>query len=159
MELVRKSMSALVLTLSILVLTLTGCTNAPARITPGHLDVSAQAIQHSATISNIIQLSEKEAAKGKVIKGVLIGAVVGAVLSSGHSSSTRGDVAELGGIVGGYTTRKMYAKTIYRLTLKLDDKSVKEVYVKGGHYVVGKHVKITLDRNSGDVTSFVALKS
>ncbi len=138
--------------------TLSGCSSAPKRINPGHLDTSAQAINHSATISNIIQMSDKEAPAGKVFGGVLIGALVGNVLARGESDSTQEDVAELGGIIGGYIAKKKHAKTIYRLTLKLDDSSVKEVYVKGGHYIIGKRAKLTLDRNSGDVTSFLVLK-
>jgi hypothetical protein len=150
---------ALPLSVVILASTLNGCTSAPARINPGHLDTSVQAVQHTATISNIIQLSEKEAPNGKVFKGVLVGALIGGALSSGHSDSTQEDVAELGALIGGYSANKKHAKTIYRLTLNLDDKSVKEVYVRGGHYIVGKHAKITLDRNSGDVTSFVSIKA
>ncbi len=161
MESLKRTTTYLALPLSVLILasTLNGCSSAQARINPGHLDTSVQAVQHTATISNIIQLSEKEAPSGKVLKGVLLGALIGRVLASSHSDSTREDAAELGGIIGGLVAKNKHAKTIYRLTLNLDDKSVKEVYVRGGHYIVGKRAKLTLDRSSGDVTSFLVAKS
>ncbi len=45
----------------------------------------------------------------------------------------------------------------YKLTLALDDGSVKHIHVCGGAYVVGQHAKITVDKKSGGITSLVAL--
>jgi hypothetical protein len=156
---VKKSNLLIPTTALMLTMTLSACSSTPPRINPGHLDISERAVPHNATIGNIIQLSEKEAPTGKVFKGVLIGALIGRVLASHSSDSTREDAAELGGVIGGFTADKRNAKTIYRLTLSLDDKSVKEVYVRGGHYIVGERAKLTLDSSSGDVTSFLVLKS
>ena len=139
----------------LLISSLSGCSTQAPRITPGHLDVSEQTIPHMAKITNIIQLSEKEAPEGKVFGGVLLGALIGSTLASGESDSTQDDIAELGSVIGGYVAQKKYGKTIYRLTLALDDKSIKEVYVRGGHYILGKQAKITLHKKSGDITSFL----
>ena len=132
---------------------LTGCSSQATRITPGSLDVSSNVDLHNAKIINIVQLSEKEAPDEKVLTGILTGALVAAAITNDAPDSTQDDAIVLGGFVGEHIVSKKHGKTIYRLTLSLQDGTPKEVFVRGGNYQLGKMSKITIDKISGEVTS------
>ena len=154
-------MKRMVLLLSTLLLAinLTACSNTAPRITPGHLAISDKVDTHSARITNIIQLSEKEAPDGKVFLGSLAGIATAAILTDDSSDLVQDIATDLGADIGAGIATEKYGKTIYKLTLALDDGSVKHIHVRGGAYVVGRHAKITVDKKSGGITSLVALRS
>lgn len=137
-----------------------GCSKFEPRINPGKLDVSENVNTHSAKVVNIVQLSEKEAPAGKVIWSGIGGALLGAAITDGKSDDTQEAVAELGAVIGAGIAHHKYGKTVYRLTLAVNNgqtkNSLKQVYVRGGLYQVGQQTKITLDKKSGRVTSLLA---
>ena len=137
----------------------TGCSGSAPRITPGHLKASKDVVSHMARITNIVQLSKKEAPGGTVFLGTLAGFLVGSVLTDTHSESTQDFAQDIGGDIGEAMVINKYGKTIYRLTLALNDGSVKQIHVRGGAYVVGHHAKVTVNKKSGNITSLVALKT
>jgi len=145
-----------VVTLSAVILLggLTGCSNQAPRITPGFLEVSSQVETHSAKITNIVELSEKEVTEGKKLKGVLTGALIGAAITKDASDSSKHAGVTLGGFFGKKVVLKKHGKTIYRLSLSLDDGTQKEVYLRGGHYQIGSTSRVTLNKSSGEITSF-----
>lgn len=145
---------------SILVITsLNGCSQSAPRINPGYLEVSENVTSHTAKITNIVQLAKKEAPVGKMLLGGIAGAVVAGTLTDGKSDLVQDIATDIGGDVGAEAVRDKYGKTIYKLTLALNDGSVKQIHVRGGAYVVGRHTKITVDKKSGNITSLVALKT
>lgn len=145
---------------SLLVITsISGCSNSAPRINPGHLDVSENVTNHTARITNIIQLSEKEAPAGKMLLGGIAGMLVAGALTDGKSDLVQDIATDIGGDMGAEAARDKYGKTIYKLTLALNDGSVKQIHVRGGAYVVGRHAKVTLDKKTGNITSLLVLKS
>ena len=148
------SMSAL-----LMITSLNGCSSSAPRITPGTLQVSGKVSTHSARITNIVQLSEKEAPSDKMFLGDITGMLIAATLTDDKSDLVQDIATELGGDLGKAAVMDQYGKTIYRLTLVLDNGLVKQIHVRGGAYVVGRHAKITVHKKSGAITSLVALKS
>jgi hypothetical protein len=144
----------------ILVITsLSGCSQSAPRINPGYLEVSESITSHTARITNIVQLSEKEAPVGRMLLGGIAGAIVAGALTDGKSDLVQDIATDIGGDIGAEAARDKYGKTIYKLTLALNDGSVKQIHVRGGAYIVGRHAKITVDKKSGNITSLVALKT
>ena len=133
---------------------LTGCSSNAPRITPGHLEVSSHVETHTAKIKNIVELSEKEAPDGKMFKGILTGALVGAAITNDASDDAKEAGVLIGALIGEHAVMKKHGKTIYRLSLNLDDGTLKEVYVRGGHYQLGRLTKVTINKESGEITSF-----
>ena len=123
------------------------------------MDTSQNINGHTARITNIVQLSEKEAPDGKIFLGALTGFLIGSVITDDHSDSTQDFAQDVGGDLGEALVLKKYGKTIYRLTLALNNGSVKHIHVRGGDYVVGRHAKVTVNKKSGDITSLVALET
>jgi len=150
---------ALSITTIILTTSLTACSNEAPRISPGSLKVSKSVTLYSAKITNIVQLSEKEGAGGELFLGNVAGMLIGGVLTKDKSDTVSDLAADIGGDIGEELARKKYGKTVYKLTLALDDGSVKQIHVLGGAYVVGRHVKITVNKSSGEITSLVALNT
>ena len=145
-----------VITFSTIVLLagVTGCSTKAARITPGFLEVSSHVETHNAKITNIVELSEKEAPDGKMFQGVLTGALIGAAITNDASDDAQEIGTVIGGLIGEHTVMKKHGKTIYRLSLALDDGTFKEVYVRGGHYQIGRASKVTINKESGEISSF-----
>ena len=136
-----------------------GCSNSAPRITPGHLAVTDTVTSHTAKITNIVQLAEKEASGGKLMLGHLAGALIAGTLTENKSDLAQDLASNLGSDIGEAIVIRNYGKTIYKLTLSLNDGSVKQIHVRGGAYVVGRHAKITVDKKSGNITSLLALKT
>ena len=149
----RVVISALILSLSFL-----GCSNKAQRIEPGNLEVSQNVAVKIGTITNIVQLEKKEASSGKELLGGLTGALIGSAIAGGNDNIVNGVSIIVGTDIGTDIVRDKYGKTIYKLTITLNDGSLKEVYAKGGKYTVNKKVKVTIDKNSGKVTSFIVIK-
>jgi len=121
---------------SLLVITsISGCSNSAPRINPGHLDVSENVTNHTARITNIIQLAEKEAPAGKMLLGGIAGMLIAGAITDGKSDL----VQDIATDIGAEAARDKYGKTIYKLTLALNDGSVKQIHVRGGAYIVGRH--------------------
>jgi hypothetical protein len=148
------SISTIILTIS-----LTACSSDAPRINPGSLEVSQSVTTHLAQITNIVQLSEKEASGGKMFLGGITGALIADALTDDKSDLAQDLAADFGRDIGEAVVRNKYGKTIYKLTLALKDGSVKHIHVRGGAYVVGRHVKITINKSSGNITSLIALKT
>ena len=149
-KVITSTLTAILITLST-----SGCATKEARIEPGKLQVTENSIVKTGKIANIVQLSEKEIPLGQDILSGLTGALIGSAVSGGDGEL----VASLIGMEAGeQITKDKYGKSIYKLTLSLDDKTVKSVYAKGGSYVVGKNVKVTIDKNSDKITSFIVTK-
>jgi len=150
-----------VLTLStvIFLIGLTGCSNKAARINPGVLEVSNKVDTYSAKITNITALSKKEVPEAKVLQGLIIGALVGAAITNDASEDAKEAGIIIGSIAGEYSMIKKYGKTIYRLNLALEDGTYKEVYVRGGHYQIGRVSKVTINKESGEISSFKLMNS
>ena len=155
----KTQLLALSLSTCLVITSLSGCSGRAPRITPGHLETSQNVSGQTARITNIVQLSEKEAPGGKVFLGALTGFLIGAIITDDHSDSTQDFAQDIGGDIGEALVLEKYGKTIYRLTLALNDGSVKHIHVRGGDYVVGRHAKVTVNKKSGDITSLVALKT
>ncbi len=66
----------------LIIFSMTGCSNSAPRITPGHLAVTDTVTSHTAKITNIVQLAEKEASGGKLMLGHLAGALIAGTLRS-----------------------------------------------------------------------------
>ena len=154
----KNLIKVITLTTVLLFTGLTGCSNQinkqAIRITPGFLEVSSNVKTHSAKITNIVELSEKEAPDGKMLTGVLSGALIGAAITNDASNDAKEIGTVIGGLIGEHAVMKKHGKTIYRLSLALDDGTHKEVYVRGGHYQIGKTSRITINKESGDISSF-----
>ena len=154
-------MKTRILPLSIifLILNLSACSSSTPRITPGHLSTSDSVTTHTATITNIVQLSEKEAPDGKKFVGSIAGMVIGHVITDDRSDLVQDLATEIGGELGEAVVMNQYGKTVYRLTLALNNGDVKQIYVRGGAYVVGRHAKITVHKKAGNITSLVAMRT
>ncbi|GAA0409851.1 hypothetical protein GCM10009133_17940 [Cocleimonas flava] len=151
--------AAPVIALTLVALCLTACSGQSPRVTPGKLEISENVTTHKGKITNIIQLSEKEAPPEKVLVGVISGAVIGHAISENGSDEAQELVTAIGAIVGEHVVMNNYGKTIYRLQLLLDNGTIKEVYVRGGSYTIGKYTKVTVHKHHGDITSLVSLQS
>lgn len=145
--------------LLIAVISLNGCSSSAPRITPGHLEASENVTTHTAKITNIIQLSEKEAPAGGIMLGDIAGMLIGSALTDGRSDIVQDIALNIGGEIGSEIVREQYGKTIYRLTLTLNNGNIKQIHVRGGAYVVGRHAKITLSKSSGNITSLLSLRT
>lgn len=154
-------MKAKLLAISILfsTISLSGCSSSAPRITPGHLSTSKNVTTHTATITNIVQLSEKEAPDGKKFIGSIAGMVIGHAITDDRSDLVQDLATELGADIGEAVALNQYGKTIYRLTLALNNGDVKQIYVRGGAYIVGRHAKITVHKKAGNITSLVAMRT
>lgn len=150
----HKKLKIIILSTTILLSGLTGCSNSDVRITPGTLKVSKQVEIHTAKINNIIQLSDKEAPDDKILGGILTGALIGAAITNDASNDAKELGVTIGAILGENVVMNKHGRTIYRLSLLLDDGTQKEVYVRGGHYHIGRMTKVTVHKESGEITSF-----
>lgn len=108
---------------------------------------------HNARITNIIELPEKKAPKGKILRVILTGALIGAAVSNDASKDEKHGVT-LGGFFGKHALMKKHEKTICRLRLSLDDRTQKEIFLRGGHYQIGSTSKVTVNKSNGEVTAF-----
>ncbi len=115
-----------------------GCSSQAPRITPGFLEVPSHIETHSAEITNIVELSEKEAS---MLIGVLMGALIGAAVTKDASYSSKHAGVTIGDLFCKHAALKKHGKTIYRLSLSLDDGTLKEIYQRGGHYQIGSASK------------------
>jgi len=149
-----KPFNIIIISATILLSGFTGCSNNAVRITPGHLKISEHVNIHTAKIKNIIQLSEKEAPDDKMFSGILTGALIGAAITNDASNDAKELGVAIGAVVAENIVMNKHGRTIYRLSLALDDGSLKEVYVRGGHYQIGRLTKITIHKESGEITSF-----
>jgi len=131
---------------------LTGITNyfkqAPIS-SPGFLHLET----HSARITNIVELAEKKAPKGKILKVVLSGALIGAAMANDASKDPKHGVT-LGGFFAKHALMKKHEKTICRLRLSLDDRTQKEIFLRGGNYQIGSTSKVTINKSNGEITAF-----
>lgn len=147
------------LSAAILLTSLTACSNQATRITPGFLEVSNNVDTYNAKITNIIELSEKEAPDGKMLQGVLTGALIGAAITNDASDDAKEAGVIIGAIIGEHAVMSKHGKTIYRLNLALEDGTHKEVFVRGGHYQIGRASKVTINKKSGEISSFKLVNS
>lgn len=144
----------IIMSTSILLFGITGCSSHDVRITPGHLETSNQVDIHTAKINNIIQLSDKEAPDDKMFSGILAGALIGGIITNDASDDAKELGVALGAVIAENIVMNKHGRTIYRLNLALDNGTLKEVYVRGGHYQIGLKTKITIHKESGEITSF-----
>jgi len=144
----------IVLSTTMLVSGLTGCSSHAPRITPGKLTISKHVEIHTAKINNIIQLSEKEAPDDKMFSGILTGAIIGAAITNDASDDAKELGVAIGAVVAENIVMNKHGRTIYRLNLALADGTQREVYVRGGHYHIGRLTKVTIHKQSGEITSF-----
>jgi len=151
--------SVLAISIVFSTISLSGCSSSAPRITPGHLSASDNVTTHTATITNIVQLSEKEAPDGKKFVGSIAGMVIGHVITDDKSELVQDLATEIGGDLGEAVVMNQYGKTVYRLTLALNTGEVKQIYVRGGAYVVGRHAKVTVHKKAGNITSLVAMRT
>jgi len=145
--------------LIVALLMITGCSTKEARIEPGKLDMTKNVLLKKGKITNIVELSEKEVSMGNEILGGLTGSLIGSAISGGDGDYLDGVLSMIGMNVGEDVVKDEYGATIYKLTLMFDDNTQKEVYAKGGSYIVGKRIKATVDKKSGKVTSFAITKN
>ena len=140
-----------------MILSVGGCSQKEPRIEPGKLEITENTTIHTGKIKNIIVLSEKEVSAGTEVLAGLTGALVGGAIGGTVSGNdTVEAVAAFFGIDAGEAIVKdKYGTTIHKLTIELDNKQLKEVYAKGGTYSLNKDVKLTIDKKSGNITSFV----
>ena len=131
----KTQLLAITLSSLLVIMSISGCSNGTPRINPGYLDVSENVTNHTARITNIIQLSEKEAPAGKMLLGGIAGMLVAGAITDGKSDL----VQDIATDIGAEAARDKYGKTIYKLTLALNDGSVKQIHVRGGAYIVGRH--------------------
>jgi len=151
----RKKLITTLLVTSIAMIGTNGCSTKAPRIEPGELKVTENTTVKMAKIANIVQLSEKEVSAGKDILGGLTGALIGSAITGGDAELI---TTIVGSEIGEQVVKDKYGKTIHKLTLSFDDGSVREVYAKGGTYLVGTKVKTTIDKQSDNVTSFIVVK-
>ena len=140
-----------------MILSVGGCFQKKPRIEPGKLEITKNTTIHTGKIKNIIVLSEKEVSASTEVLAGLTGALVGGAVGEavGENDTVKIVIAFFGIDAGEKIVKDKYGTTIYKLTIELDNEQLKEVYAKGGTYSLNRDVKVSIDKKSGNITSFV----